>query len=138
MFGKVYVAQRVDVPEHQVALKLLPRSLYAGRNVERELVMLATVGHPHMVQLKDHGTTDEYVWLTMPVYDGETLYDRLKRGPLDLREAYDIFLPIAHALEALHAAGLRHQDIKPENIFLAVFAGRIHPILLDLGAAAER
>ena len=58
MFGKVYVAQRLDVPEHQVALKLLPRSLYAGRNVERELVMLATVGHPHVVQLKDHGTTD--------------------------------------------------------------------------------
>src|SRR6185503_19486691 len=77
MFGKVYVAQRVDVPEHQVALKLLPRSLYASRNVERELVMLATVGHPHVVSLKDHGTTDDYVWLTMPVYEGETLAERL-------------------------------------------------------------
>src|SRR5262245_27558171 len=67
MFGQVYVAQRIDVPEHQVALKILPRSVYAGRNVERELVMLATVGHPHVVQLKDHGWTDDYVWLTMPV-----------------------------------------------------------------------
>ena len=81
MFGKVYVAQRIDVPEHQVALKLLPRALYQGRNVERELVMLATVGHPHVVQLKDHGTTPEYVWLTMPVYEGETLAERLARGP---------------------------------------------------------
>ena len=80
MFGKVYVAQRVDVPEHQVALKLLPRSLYAGRNVERELVMLATVGHPHVVQLKDHGTTADYVWLTMPVYKGETLAERSSAG----------------------------------------------------------
>lgn len=138
MFGKVYVAQREDVPEHQVALKILPRSHYAGRNVERELVMLATVGHPHVVQLKDHGMTNEYVWLTMPVYEGETLDARLTRKPLDLREAYEIFTAVARGLEALHAAGLRHQDIKPENIFLAVFGGRVHPILLDLGAAAER
>lgn len=138
MFGKVYVAQREDVPEHQVALKILPRSHYAGRNVERELVMLATVGHPHVVQLKDHGMTSEYVWLTMPVYEGETLDARLSRKPLDLREAYEIFTAVARGLEALHAAGLRHQDIKPENIFLAVFGGRVHPILLDLGAAAER
>lgn len=138
MFGKVYVAQREDVPEHQVALKILPRSHYAGRNVERELVMLATVGHPHVVQLKDHGMTNDYVWLTMPVYEGETLDVRLSRKPLDLREAYEIFTAVARGLEALHAAGLRHQDIKPENIFLAVFGGRVHPILLDLGAAAER
>ncbi len=136
MFGKVYVAQRLDVPEHRVALKILPRSLYAGRNVDRELVMLATVGHPHVVQLKDHGTTPEYVWLTMPVYQGETLAERIeKKGPLSLREAYEIFLPIARGIEALHAAGLRHQDVKPENIYLAVFGQRIHPVLLDLGVA---
>lgn len=138
MFGKVYVAQRIDVPEHQVALKLLPRTLYAGRNIERELVMLATVGHPHVVSLKDHGTADDYVWLTMPVYQGETLAARLERGTMGLREAHDVFLAIGRGLEALHQAGLRHQDIKPENIYLAVFAGRIHPILLDLGVAAEK
>jgi len=138
MFGKVYVAQRLDVPEHRVALKLLPRSLYAGRNVERELVMLATVGHPHVVQLKDHGTTPDYVWLTMPVYQGQTLAERLEKGTLSCKQAHDIFLPMARGLEALHAAGLRHQDIKPENIFLAVFSGRVHPILLDLGVAAEK
>lgn len=137
-FGKVYMAQRLDVPEHQVALKILPRSVYEGRNVERELVMLATVGHPHVVQLKDHGTGPDFVWLTMPVYEGETLGERLARGPLTMREAYDIFVPVARGLEALHGAGLRHQDIKPENIYLAVFGGRVHPILLDLGVAAER
>lgn len=137
-FGKVYLAERVDVPEHHVALKILPKSLYTGRNVERELVMLATVGHPNMVQMKDHGMTDAYVWLTMPVYEGETLEQRLERGPLSLREAYDIFLPIARAVEALHQAGLRHQDIKPDNVFLARFAGRLHPVLLDLGVAAEK
>jgi serine/threonine protein kinase len=138
MFGRVYVAERVDVPAHQVALKVVPREVYSGRNVERELVMLAAASHPHIVQLKDHGMTAGYVWLTMPVYEGETLATRLQRGPLGLEEAYDVFLPIARALDALHKAGLRHQDIKPENIFLARFAGHLHPILLDLGVAAER
>ena len=137
MFGKVYVAERIDVPAHQVALKMVPREVYSGRNVERELVMLAAASHPNIVQLKDHGMTGGYVWLTMPVYEGVTLAERLRRGALELEEAYEVFLPIARALDALHKAGLRHQDIKPENIFLATFAGRLHPILLDLGVAAE-
>jgi serine/threonine protein kinase len=137
-FGKVYVAERIDVPEHRVALKVLPKSFYVGRDVERELVMLAKIGHPHVVQLMDHGMNADFVWLTMPVYQGETLGERLQRGPLELREAHDILLPIARAIEALHAAGLRHQDVKPENIFLAQFAGRMHPVVLDLGVAAEK
>ena len=137
-FGKVYWAERIDVPEHQAALKVMPRELYSGRNVERELVMLAAAGHPNIVQLKDHGATSRYVWFTMPVYEGETLAARLQRGTLSLREAYDIFLPIARGAEALHSAGLRHQDLKPENLFLAQFAGRLHPVILDLGVAAER
>lgn len=137
-FGRVYVAQRVDVPEHQVALKIMLRAMYTGRDVERELVMLAAASHPHMVQLKDHGMSADYVWFTMPVYEGETLSQRLQRGTLSLQEAYDYFVPLAHSLAALHNAGLRHQDLKPENIFLADFAGRIHPIILDLGVAAEK
>ncbi len=137
MFGRVYVAQRTDVPEHRVALKVMTRAVYAGRNVERELVMLAAATHPHIVQLKDHGMTADYVWLTMPLYDGETLAERLDRGPLSLREAYELFLPIARGVEALHDNGLRHQDIKPENIFLAAFGDRRHPVLLDLGVAVE-
>ena len=137
-FGKVFVAERIDVPEHRVALKLTLREAYSGRDVERELVMLAAAGHPHMVQLKDHGVTADYVWFTMPVYDGETLSARLRRGTLSLSEAHEVFVPIARSLEALHRAGLRHQDLKPDNVFLAHFGGRIHPIILDLGVAAER
>jgi serine/threonine protein kinase len=138
MFGRVYLAERTDVPEHRVALKVINRAVYAGRNVERELVMLAAATHPHIVQLKDHGMTTDYVWLTMPLYEGETLEERLARGPLGLREAYEIFLPIARGVQALHARGLRHQDIKPDNIFLATFEDRVHPVLLDLGVAVER
>jgi len=137
-FGRVYIAERTDVREHRVALKVTSREVYGRRNVVRELTMLAAASHPHIVQLKDHGLTEDYVWLTMPLYEGETLEERLSRSPLSLREAYEIFLPIARGVEALHERGLRHQDIKPENIFLAQFSGRLHPVLLDLGVAVEK
>lgn len=137
-FGKVYTAERVDVPEHRVALKVAPLDAFPGKNVARELLMLAAAGHPNVVQLKDHGITRDYLWLTMPVYRGRTLEERLDDGPLSPREAWAIFQPIARGLAALHAAGLRHQDVKPENIFLAEFGGDSHPILLDLGVAAEK
>lgn len=140
MFGRVHVASRTDVPEHRVALKLITRKVYIGRHVERELAMLAAASHPHIVQLKDHGVSEHYVWLTMPLYAGETLAQRLERGPLSLGEAYDIFVPIARGVQALHDRALRHQDIKPENIFLARFddhRDKVHPVLLDLGVAVE-
>ncbi|MEZ4441414.1 MAG: serine/threonine-protein kinase [Polyangiaceae bacterium] len=137
MFGSVYVAERTDVPEHRVALKIIDRAVYGERDVNRELVMLAAATHPHIVELKDHGMTPEYVWLTMPLYEGETLAERLERGCLSLEEAHAIFVPIAQGLAALHARGLRHQDVKPENIYLANFAGHLHPVLLDFGVAAE-
>jgi hypothetical protein len=137
MFGRVYLAERTDVPEHRVALKVIHRSVYGGRDVRRELVMLAATTHPNIVQLKDHGVTADHVWLTMPLYEGETLAQRLERGPLTLREAYDVFRPIARGVHALHERGLRHQDIKPENIFLADIGGEVHPVLLDLGVAVE-
>jgi len=136
-FGRVYVADRTDVPEHRVALKVMNRAVYAGRDVERELVMLAAATHPNIVQLKDHGMTEDYVWLTMSLYEGLTLAERMDAGPLSLREAYDIFLPIVRGVQALHERGLRHQDIKPENIYLAELAAQVHPVLLDLGVAVE-
>lgn len=137
MFGSVFVAERTDVTEHRVALKLINRAVYGDRDNERELVMLAAATHPHIVELKDHGITSDYIWLTMALYEGETLSERLERGCLDLEEAHRIFLPISQGVAALHVRGLRHQDIKPENIYLADFAGHLHPVLLDLGVAVE-
>ncbi|WP_437551932.1 serine/threonine-protein kinase [Sorangium sp. So ce367] len=138
-FGKVYRAHRKDFPSHVVALKIVALDAYKKRDARRELSMLTSVNHPHVVQLKDHGVESNYVWFTMPFYSGKTLEQMLReRDSLSLREAYEIFLPIARGLNALHAVGIRHQDIKPENIFIAEFGGQKHPIVLDLGAATEK
>ena len=141
--GAVYRAHRVGLEQHRVALKVIPASAEHMAIVQQELVTLATVVHPNIVQLSDHGSSGSFAWFTMPLYEGapldSKLAERFRFGEaLDVEEAYEIFLPLAGALAALHAAGFRHQDVKPENIFLGKFADKEHPILLDLGVAVGK
>ena len=142
-FGDVYRAKDTEVPGHVVALKLLHQAAHsksAKQSALRELRLIASVFHPSIVQFKDHGWFEERLWFVMPWYDGETLESRLQREPLSRAEAMKIFQPLARALAAMHAAGVRHQDVKPENIFLARIPGfgdeEVTPVLLDLGVAA--
>lgn len=142
-FGDVYRAKDTEVPGHVVALKLLHQAAHsksAKQSALRELRLIASVFHPSIVQFKDHGWFDERLWFVMPWYDGETLESRLQREPLSRAEALRIFQPLARALAAMHVAGVRHQDVKPENIFLARIPGfgedEVTPVLLDLGVAA--
>ena len=142
-FGDVYRAKDTEVPGHVVALKLLHQAAHsktAKQSALRELRLIASVFHPSIVQFKDHGWFEERLWFVMPWYDGETLQSRLQREPLSRAEATKIFQPLARALAAMHAAGVRHQDVKPENIFLARIPGfgedEVTPVLLDLGVAA--
>lgn len=141
-FGDVYRAEDIEVPGHVVALKLLHQPSYSADTKQaalRELRHLASVFHPSVVSLKDHGWFDGRLWFVMPWYDGETLESRLNRGPLSRAEARRIFEPLARALAAVHEAGLRHQDVKPENVFLAKMPGfedDVLPVLIDLGVAA--
>ncbi|MFW6052175.1 MAG: protein kinase domain-containing protein [Myxococcota bacterium] len=147
-FGDVYQARDTEVPGHVVALKLLhhaARTEEARAAALRELHLIASVFHPSVVQFKDHGWHEGRLWFVMPWYEGETLEARIAHAPLERGEARRIFEPLARALGTMHAAGIRHQDVKPENIFLARipgFGGRnggeqVLPVLLDLGVAAK-
>ena len=143
-FADVYRASDVEVPGHQVALKLLKRKSMSKRAQEqalRELRIIAAVFHPSIVQFKDHGWYEDRFWFVMPWYEGETLESRMEREPLSRQEAKRVFVPLARALAAMHAAGVRHQDVKPDNIFLAKLKGfgdeEVLPVLLDLGVAAK-
>jgi hypothetical protein len=148
-FADVYRAVDCDVSDHVVALKILRRRSTDASSVHtalRELQLIASVFHPSVVQLKDHGWHDGHLWFVTPLYRGETLARRLARGALGRREAREIFEPLAEALATMHRAGVRHQDVKPENVFLANLdpdahegdpGRRILPVLLDLGVAAK-
>jgi hypothetical protein len=155
-FAEVYRARDRDVIDRVVALKILRRPAGDERSVQsalRELQLIASVFHPSVVALKDHGWHGGRLWLVMPLYRGETLAARLARGPVGRSEARAIFEPLAEALATMHRAGVLHQDIKPENVFLATLdpqdardaatsapqerPTRILPVLLDLGVAAK-
>jgi serine/threonine protein kinase len=140
-FGHVYRARDRRVHTHVVALKMAHRASLteaAKEGAMAELSRIASAFHPSLVQLKEHGWHDERLWFAMPFYEGETLAERLVRGPLPIDEAAALLAPIAEALASLHRAGIRHQDIKPDNIFVAELDDeRTLPVLLDLGVAAR-
>lgn len=145
-FGDVYRAKDTEVPGHVVALKILHQPATgdeAKTSALRELHLIASVFHPSVVQFKDHGWHEHRLWFVMPWYQGETLEARMRREPLSRAEARRIFERLASALATMHAAGIRHQDVKPDNIFLARIEGftggeeEVLPVLLDLGVAAK-
>lgn len=144
-FAFVYRARDVRVPGHLVALKLLhrvARTPAAREGALRELSLIASAFHPSLVHFKEHGWFEDRLWFVMPFYRGESLLERRERGPLAWDEALAHFERLARGLAALHAAGIRHQDVKPENIFLVELATggaaerpEVLPVLLDLGVA---
>lgn len=143
-FGRVFAAEQVETGQ-QVALKVVGLRRYPREYAEHELRALASIAHPNVVQLNEHGVdanaAEPYLWYTMPLYKGSDLARVLKaEGNLALARAHAVFTRIAGGVCELHRAGLRHQDIKPDNIYLATMAGVAdhHPVLLDLGGAARK
>ncbi len=141
-FGRVFAAEDEETGQ-QVALKVVGLRRYPREYAEHELRALAAIAHPNVVQLNEHGVeaqaSEPYLWYTMPLYKGSDLAASLRQeGSLSLSHAHAVFTRIAGGVCEMHALGLRHQDIKPDNIYLASMAGvaESHPVLLDLGGAA--
>lgn len=97
----------------------------------REVRIAATLAHPHIVPLIDSGDADGLLYYVMPWMEGETLRERMRRGPLPVAEGIGILRDIAGALVFAHEAGVIHRDLKPENVLLT----NGHAYLLDFGIA---
>jgi serine/threonine protein kinase len=133
-FGQVFVVTTTRQPVQRFVMKVMPNA-----DVDDELAVLAAVAHPNVVQLVDRGHEDGHSWFVMPRYDGATLAELLDREPESLLndDGLDLFIALARALDALHSSGIRHQDIKPDNVFLCASGGRMrHPLVIDFGVAA--
>ena len=128
--------------DREVAIKVLSPDLAAdarGRDrFEREARAVSRLTHPHICTLYDVGSVPvegvDVQFLVMELLDGETLADRLRRGPLPLDQAIPIALEILDALSAAHAMGIIHRDLKPANIMLTKSGVK----LLDFGLARLR
>jgi Tol biopolymer transport system component len=135
--GEVYRAN--DSRLHRaVALKVIGLSELSGdriRRFEQEARSIAALNHPNIVAIYDVGTHQETPFLVTELLEGETLRQRLDRGPISVRKTIDIAIQIAQALSAAHERGIIHRDLKPENIFLTRDG---HTKLLDFGLSKEQ
>ena len=125
----------------KAAVKVISGALSSdGGAVQRfvdEARTVNRIGHPNIVDVFSFGTlADGRSYFVMEYLVGETLGGRMRRGPMDLEQAFAILDQISDALEAAHEKGVVHRDLKPENVFLAeARAGRQRVKLLDFGIA---
>ena len=132
--GEVYRAHDTRLGR-DVAVKVLPQHLSASAEIrarfEREARAVSSLNHPHICTLHDIGREGDTDYLVMELVEGETLADRLARGPLPLAEVLQIGAQVADALNRAHRAGVVHRDLKPGNVMLTKTGAK----LMDFGLA---
>jgi hypothetical protein len=142
--GVVYRAEHLRL-KRVVALKLLPPEMASvpgfQERFESESRVAAAIDHPNIVPLYDAGTADGLPFLTMRFVDGLDLDGLLRRdGPLEMHRAISIVRQVASALDAAHASGLVHRDVKPANVLVASGGGpeaSDHCYLTDFGLTRD-
>ena len=119
--GEVYLATDV-VAGRKAALKLLPMRFTGDaarlKRFQQEAHAVVALNHPNILTVYEIGEDHSIHYIASELIEGETLRQRLTRGPMQLSEAVDVAIQVVSALAAAHQAGIVHRDIKPENIML--------------------
>jgi serine/threonine-protein kinase len=132
--GEVYRARDTRL-ERTVAIKILPAHLSndpeAKERFDREARAISSLSHPNICHLYDVGVQDGTSYLVMEYLEGETLADRLRKGPLPVEQFLKAGIEICDGLERAHRSGVVHRDLKPGNIMLTKSGTK----LMDFGLA---
>src|SRR5262245_12565399 len=119
--GDVYLATDI-IAGRKAALKLLPLRFTGDaerlKRFQQEARAVVGLNHPNILTVYEIGEDHSVHYIASELIEGETLRERLTRGPMQLSEAVDVAIHVASALAAAHQAGIVHRDIKPENIML--------------------
>src|SRR5579871_4541281 len=132
--GEVYRARDTRL-DRTVAIKILTTHLSGSpeskQRFEREARAISSLNHPNICHLYDIGSQNGTDFLVMEFLEGETLHDRLRKGPVLLPELLKIGTEISEALEVAHRHGIVHRDLKPGNVMLTKTGAK----LMDFGLA---
>jgi serine/threonine-protein kinase len=133
--GEVYRARDLKL-KREVAIKILPEEFSCNSDrvsrFQREAEVLASLNHPNIATIHDLAESNGSKYLVLELVEGETLADRIARGPIPVKEALNISIQICEALEAAHERGIIHRDLKPANVKLTP-DGKVK--VLDFGLA---
>jgi len=133
--GEVYRATDTR-DERVVAVKVLPDRYAADATArgrfKREVQALLALSHPNILRIYDFETSRGHTYAAMELLVGETLRERMQRGPIPWARVVSLGIGIARGLAATHAQGIIHRDLKPENVFVQSDGT---PKILDFGLA---
>src|SRR5215831_783681 len=133
--GEVYRARDTTL-KRDVAIKILPEEFSRDADrvsrFQREAEVLASLNHPNIAAIYDLQEANGSRYLVLELVEGETLADRIARGPIPVEEALDMAKNICEALEAAHEKGIIHRDLKPANVKITP-DGKVK--VLDFGLA---
>jgi tetratricopeptide (TPR) repeat protein/predicted Ser/Thr protein kinase len=135
--GEVYLADDTSL-QRKVALKFLSSDLQQDASAHRrfmgEAKAAAGLDHPYICHINEVGGAEGKDFIVMEYVEGQTLQEKLKQGPLPLKEAQQMAIEILEALEEAHGKGIVHRDLKPANI---MFAHNGHAKIMDFGLAKQ-
>ena len=133
--GEVYRAEDTNL-SREVAIKVLPEQFTQDpqrlARFEREAKLLAQLNHPNIAAIYGFEEADDVRFLAMELVEGETLQERVAKGPVPVKEALEVCRQIAEGVEAAHEKGVIHRDLKPANVKVTP-EGKVK--ILDFGLA---
>ena len=136
--GVIYLAHDTRL-DRAVAIKSLPEDVASDperrQRFEREARVLAALNHPNIAGIYDVEELEGRSYLALEYVQGESLAERIARGPLPLAETLEICIQMAAGIEAAHEGGIIHRDLKPANVVIT--PGDVVKVL-DFGLAKGR